>query len=151
MEALFHVALTGPLSSGHDGLLRATRPGLLTLPATHSTGRIKVVRSDRPPERGRVADAGAHRRGSNFVGTQRRIGEGPCDWSELLVAPGHEIFGVLDGAAEVEQGHVPEISGAEDAFSVGVGSELVAERVGAELIGVRAGGMQERKNAAGGY
>ena len=112
MEALFHVALTGPLSSGHDGLSRVTRPGLLTLPATHSTGRIKVVRSDRPPERGRVADAGAHRRGSNFVGTQRRIGEGPCDWSELLVAPGHEIFGVLDGAAEVEQGHVPEISGA---------------------------------------
>jgi hypothetical protein len=39
------------------------------------------------------------------------------------VAPGHEIFGVLDGAAEVEQGHVPEISGAEDAFSVGVGSD----------------------------
>lgn len=67
------------------------------------------------------------------------------------MAPGHEIFGVLDGAAEVEQAHVPEISGAEDAFSVGVGSELVAERVGAELIGVRAGGMQERKNAAGGY
>ena len=127
------------------------RSGLLTLLVTHPTGCIKVVRSDRPPERGRVADAGAHRRGSGFVGTQRCIGEGPCGRSELLVAPGHEIFGVLDGAAEVEQGHVPEISGAEDAFSVGVGSELVAERVGAELIGVRAGGMQERKNVAGGY
>ena len=59
------------------------------------------------------------------------------------MAPGHEIFGVLDGAAEVEQAHVPEISGAEDAFSVGVGSELVAEREGAVLIGVRAGGLAD--------
>ncbi|MBM2807110.1 MAG: hypothetical protein HW422_196 [Cutibacterium acnes] len=127
----------GPLSRHLDG------------PAFIRTRRPLV--SNAVGARGRVADAGAHRRGSGFVGTQRCIGEGPCGRSELLVAPGHEIFGVLDGAAEVEQGHVPEISGAEDAFSVGVGSELVAERVGAELIGVRAGGMQERKNAAGGY
>ena len=84
------------------------RSGLLTLLVTHPTGCIKVVRSDRPPERGRVADAGAHRRGSGFVGTQRCIGEGPCGRSELLVAPGDEVFGVFDGAAEVEQGHVPE-------------------------------------------
>ena len=58
-----------------------------------------------------------------------------------MVAPGDEVFGVFDGAAEVEQGHVPEIPGTEDTFPVGVRPEFLAERVGAEFVGVWAGGV----------
>lgn len=56
---------------------------------------------------------------------------------------------MFDGAAEVEQGHVPEIPGTEDTFPVGVRPEFLAERVGAEFVGVWAGGVQERKNTPG--
>ena len=152
MEFLFHVGEKDLPSSRHEDLPVGNVVGSPTnLPTAHPIGRVKVVRSDRPPERGRVVDVGTHRRGGGFVGTQRCDRESPYGRSELLVAPGDEVFGVFDGAAEVEQGHVPEIPGTEDTFPVGVRPEFLAERVGAEFVGVWAGGVQERKNTSGGY